>query len=175
MKKIISSYIEKAIDKDVQLGIGYEDSTTITREIACDILASSVKGQSFLYAHFLENLGFHYSFSSLVQNYDGDDIEPGLIHSARYSVENNYYHTKEWYLRSLVLISWVNNTWYKNNKNNLDNDLINGIDLIINNLMDYYTEISISEKDKYAISIWKNMTNDICKCIGSHSVKKNSH
>lgn len=161
--KIITRYID---NYDDFLGSGYGDAQTLTKEIACDLLASSVKGQSFLYAHFLEYFGFHYSFSYLVKTLDGDNIDPELIYNAEFSLGDDY-GSHEWYLRVLVVTTWVKSTWYKNKKNYLDNDLIEGIEKIADDILNYYIYIAVSDEDKKAMYLWKEMTGKICFLITS--------
>jgi len=163
IKKIIVSFIQH--HPDISFGIGFPDSQTITREIACDFLASSVKGQSFLYAHFLEYFSSQFSFLNLAYNGNGDEIDINLIHTAKYSSSNNYYDSFEWYLRVLALTAWVNSTWYKNKKNHLDQDLIDGIEKITSNLISYYLDITENEEDRKAIILWMEMTKKIVSLI----------
>ena len=163
--RIITNYID---DYDEILGLGFADPQTITREMACDFLASSIKGQSFLYAHFLESFGFQSQFIELANNLDGDTIDPTLISTAKFSLTGEYADDFSWYLRTLSLTTWAKSTWVKDTKNYLDNDLIEGVEKIADDILDYYREISVFDQDREAIHRWKEMTDEICDLIESN-------
>ncbi|MCK5896786.1 MAG: hypothetical protein KAG20_08275 [Cocleimonas sp.] len=164
--RVITHYIDEYGER---LGLGGADPQNIVKEIACDFLASSIKGQSFLYAHFLESFGFQSNFVKLAYSLDGDTIDPNLVSTAKFSLEGGYYDSFSWYLRTFVLTTWVKNTWVKKTKNHLDNNLIDGIEKIADDILDHYIDISISDKDREAIYLWKAITEEVCDLINNKS------
>ncbi|MET0069736.1 MAG: hypothetical protein ABW096_06820 [Candidatus Thiodiazotropha sp.] len=92
-------------------------------EIACDLLALAVKGISYLYAFFLEAVGWGLEHSMV--------DEPGYIPhlNVRLEMRRNFdaprvRDLKDWYIRGRILVAWADAT--ANLQTNLDKELGNG-------------------------------------------------
>lgn len=93
-----------AFDKAVGFPVdGDVEPRSFVRELACDFLASAIKGYAYLYALFLEYFGegleaFGSAIGGNLDVYVADHHGAATVRSA---------HKREWYLRFSVLIAWI--------------------------------------------------------------------
>ena len=143
------------------------DPKAITRELSCDFIAASIKGIKYVYAHFIELLGNDISFfGSLTRN--GQDIDYDNITHFSYAHLDQFHDNRLWYLRIKVILKWLETTQHSENSV-LDNELIDGINKIVADILDLYRSLALTEKERKKEEFWVNLTNHLRYIIDDSS------
>lgn len=145
------------------------DSAYMIREMACDFLAVSQKGMPYIYAYFIEFLGFHKSFKGITIRDSSDELTNKLLlDSIKFASSDIFgsseYDNRDWYLRTRVLCKWMREI---NDKglSPLDEELLYGMEEIIEDIQCYYQNIAATEEQFKRERFWYELTNSVIRII----------
>ncbi|MEW8345162.1 MAG: hypothetical protein AB2548_18580 [Candidatus Thiodiazotropha sp.] len=131
-------------------------------EIACDLLALAVKGISYLYAFFLEAVGWGLEHSMV--------DEPGYIPhlNVRLEMRRSFdaprvRDLKDWYIRGRILVAWADAT--ANLKTDLDKQLGNGFLAFLNDIENKLGDATIYSEFKSDI-FWRRLADRLSAVVG---------
>ncbi|MER2513731.1 MAG: hypothetical protein ABTQ25_15145 [Nitrosomonas ureae] len=159
--------IQRALsDFDGSVGISRQNITVIdlSREIACDLLAASVKGYSYVYSLFLELAGIETerlligrSSNRIIDLYNIDEIDGGspIATLSRHGL-----------LRIKITISWLRKCHHLP-QGKLGSLLLIGMDYVLDELNDYLNSLIINAIDKNRGLMWGILINRLCEIVGA--------
>lgn len=141
-------------------------------EIACDLLALSVKGMSYVYAFFLEAVGWGLEHSMV--------DEPGYLPHLNVRLELRKYFEaprvrdlRDWYVRGRILVDWAHATG--NVQTALDREFCSGLLVFLqdmNRQLDQATRYEEFQSGEF----WKQLTDRLCvvakQSNAAHIVKR---
>lgn len=140
----------------------------LSREIACDLLAASVKGFSYVYALFLEVAGMDTerlltgrSLDKIIDLSNVDEIQGAPPTTAL---------SRDWLLRIKITTYWLQKCHHLP-KGNLGSLLLSGIDQTLNDLNEYLDSL-IVHADQSRGLMWRILINRLCEVIeGSDAIE----
>ncbi len=140
----------------------------LIREIACDLLAASVKGFSYLHTLLLEAVGTdiykHLHSNNLEFASDpAGEIELEMIEYLDGTGGRAFLQRRDWWLRLKVVICWLEHVHHWQ-PSGLDMILSEGTDKLLDNCLIFLDSITERIEDKTG-DIWRSLTERLCEEI----------
>lgn len=137
-------------------------------EIACDLLAASTKGISYLYAFFLEVVGLGLEHTLVDQH----GYRPHL--SVRLELRHNpnaayARDLRDWYVRGRILVAWLRQT--EKQRQTVDDWVLDGVDTVLAHLNSYLDSLIDNPKYKSG-EFWETVTDRLCYLVKTSSAAK---
>lgn len=129
----------------------------VVRELACDLLAASVKGFSYLYALFLELVGYcgEGALERLLELED-HAIDLSLIERLTVGHEDVLNAPRDWYLRLKLVVYWLRITHHMD-LTEIDVALLDGVDGVLDELMGFLDLISAENGTAGPGDYWRKL------------------
>lgn len=147
-------------------------------EIACDLLASAVKGVSYLYAFFLEAMGWGLEHAMV----DEHGYLPHL--SVRLELREDYNaprvrNHRDWYLRGRVIVQWLRATSTDAESksptspgaNTIDSGILTAVEHVLEALSQRLAERCDHSRDQSHL-YWQDVAKELCRRIDRSSAAR---
>ncbi len=137
-------------------------------ELACDLLAGAVKGISYLYAFYLEALGWGLEHTMV----DEHGYVPHL--SVRLELRQDFNaprvrDLRDWYVRGRILVHWLRAIGCLHST--MDREVCTALECVLNQIGELLDRASIHQQDKSHV-FWKNLTDRLCVSVCAASAAK---
>jgi len=133
----------------------------LIRELACDFLAISVKGLSYVFALAMELTGA--GLEVLLED-DRGDWSLDLIYAIHGGTHIETLASLSWYTRLELAAAWIESIHHHSGVSKLDRVLLNGIRDILSDSIEFLDHTVIN---RGVVQGWKNLTKDLATLVSS--------
>ena len=141
------------------------------RELACDFLAAAVKGLAYVYALFLDLIGFGLDFMGRRDGVERSDLDLEMALRPEAAPLGILYR-RQWYLRLRLVVAWMQAIHHWDvEEGSLEADLLGGVEQICADLNQYLNFLLPRSRHQDG-SLWEILGDQLCWVVEDSQAAK---